>query len=145
MIKERQTFFQGLFQSKLVLILEVLILVLISAALSKEVINRYQIKGEIKKLQNEVSSLEKKNSDLSGLVTQLSSSTYKEEQARLQLGLQKPGESVMVVLGESTNSSTLQAAQTDSASTPVSTTEKKSNPQRWWDYFFSNSNNKLTS
>lgn len=121
------------------LIFEVLILILISAALTKEIARRYQIRGEIKKLQAQAGELEKKNTDLGQLVSQISSSTYKEEQARLKLGLQKPGESVVVVLGESTDNQNNNSA-VSSTPTEASLTHQTSNPQRWWKYFFSTKN-----
>jgi len=146
MIKEKKSFLQGLFQSKFVLVFEVLVLVLISAALTKEMVRRYQIHSEIERLQEEVASLEKSNNDLNSLIAQLNSESYKEEQARLKLGLQKPGESVVVVLGESTDGSSSFSGQTVAALQPINdTSEKISNPQRWWNYFFSETKDITTS
>lgn len=138
MIKEKKPFFQGLFQSKFVLVFEVLVLVLISAALTKEMVRRYQIRSEIERLQSDVARLEKSNKDLNSLISQLNSESYKEEQARLKLGLQKPGESVVIVLGESTEGSSSFSGQTVATQQESEATqEKTSNPQRWWNYFFS--------
>lgn len=134
---ENNSVWQRLLRSKLAIIFEVLVLVLISAALAKEIARRYQIHSEIKKLEAEATRLEQKNTELGSLLNQLNDSTYKEEQARLKLGLQKPGESVVVVMGESTDgqqSAASAALQADSTETTASVT---SNPKRWWNYFFS--------
>jgi cell division protein FtsB len=138
MPRVQRPFFQRLFQSKLTVIFEVLVLVLISAALAKEIARRYQIHAEIKKLENTAASLEQRNTELGGLLNQLSNSAYREEQARLKLGLQKPGESVVVVMGESTDNppASTNATPTTAPEESDDISSTASNPQKWWDYFF---------
>ena len=141
MPKEQTPFFKRLFRSKLLIVLEIVVLFIFSSALAKEIIHKYQIEGEIKKLQEEFTQLEKNNIELSGLIGYFNSDTFKEEQARLKLGLQKPGESVIAVLGDSTEIVAEEEGQLI-ALAGKSEREKLSNPQRWWNYFFKTSTEK---
>jgi len=134
MPKEQIPFFKRLFRSKLLIVLEIVVLVVFSSALAKEIIRQHQIEGEIEKLQEELSQLEQNNIELSNLIEYFDSSAFKEEQARLKLGLQKPGESVIAVLGES-----IEAGQEEGESVALARggeDDSLSNPQRWWNHFF---------
>ncbi len=62
----------------------------------------------------------------------------------MKLGLQKPGESVIAVLGESTETAAEEGGQL------IALAEKSeggqlSNPQRWWNYFFKTSTEKMNN
>ena len=131
MIKEKQPLIKRFFRSKAVIVFEVLILVVISSALAKEVVRRYQIQGEIRELQAEAEQLEQKKVELEDFIAYFSGDDYKEEQARLKLGLQKPGESVITVLGESTDIS----QGVEEVGVIGQEEENISNPQQWWNYF----------
>ncbi len=137
-MKDNKSPIKKLLQSKLVIVFEVTVLVALSVALGKEVIRKYQVEAEIEELQQEISSLEERNVELDQLITYLDSRDYEEEQARLQLGLQRPGESVVAVLGAS--------VERDENSVSGSVLEYQpeqdatSNPQRWWDFFMKKNN-----
>jgi len=107
MDSKKQLTLDRLLRSKLVIILELVILIGLSVALGKEVFLKYQVQGEICELETDISELEHRNVELGSLINYLESDEYKEEQARLGLGLQKPGESVITVLGASTESETI--------------------------------------
>lgn len=84
------------------------------------------IDSEISDLQNTASTLEQENVQFKQLIEYFNSSAYVEERARIDLGLKKRGEKVVIVPNEF------------SSSTP-STTEQsseKSNIGKWLDYFF---------
>ncbi len=132
MPKQKQPLFRRLFHSKLAIVTELVILVLLGSALVKEILHKYQIENEINDLQAQIESLESRNGDLHTLLAYLNSDAYTEEQARLKLGLQKPGESVVAVLGASTD--------TESEAAITQTTKNNEqdtipNPKRWWNYF----------
>lgn len=134
MDSKKQSTFSSLLRSKLVIILELVILVGLSVALGKEVFLKYRVQGDIRELETEISELEYRNVELGSLINYFESDEYKEEQARLKLGLQKPGESVITVLGASTESEII---QTETLAYNTNTLDdKKTNPHRWWDYFF---------
>ena len=135
MNSNRKTFYQRFFQSRLFIIVEVITLILITTALGKEIVRKHQVETQVKDLQEELALLEGQKSDLAGLIKYFDSDVYKEEQARLKLGLQKPGESVVAVLGESTSKNNSLPAD---ASNDISENLMldNSNPKRWLNYFF---------
>jgi len=76
-------------------------------------------KEEITKLKEENKTLEEKTSE-KGL------DFLKEREARLELGLKKPGENVVIIV-----------KQSETESSEVNTKgENLSNPVLWWTYFF---------
>lgn len=123
--KKRGIFF------KLITFVGFVILIFVAIALGKEIYRRYQINQEIKGVKDEIERLEKRNRELQALVDYLNSDSYKEIQARQNLGLQKPDEQAVAVQPAPPNLDI--AAQTASAKE-----EKKnlSNPEKWWNYFF---------
>ncbi|MBU0598097.1 septum formation initiator family protein [Patescibacteria group bacterium] len=136
--KNKHSFLNRLLRSKLAIVFEIVILIALSTALAKEIIHKYQISSEINGLQEEVAKLEQNNLELNDLISYFESDTYKEEQARLQLGLQKPDEKVIAVLGDSTE---LAQAEADQAvAVAANTNDTRDNPQKWWDYYFNMSN-----
>ena len=133
MKKSPSSLFKRLATSKVLIVFEVLILVVLGISLGKEVVRKYQIENEIEDLQAEVASLEQSNIELNSLISYFGSDDYKEEQARLKLGKQRPGESVITVLGAETEPETNENA--DESSNQLAS-HKQSNPTKWWDYFF---------
>lgn len=136
-LQQSRTLFQRFFSSKISIIIEVIVLVIVTAAVVKEVVRKYQIQSDIHTLEQQAQALEQRNIELQGLITYLGSDTYKEEEARLKLGLQKPGESVVTVLGTSTD----ERPSVSSAGPEQSTETRTTNPRRWWSYFLSSNKN----
>jgi cell division protein FtsB len=81
-----------------------LLLVLLSIFLAVPLLNnfskRQQIDSEITGLRQEIEKLEGGNNDLKELLAYLKSDQFAENQARLNFGLKKPGEEVVVVKSE---------------------------------------------
>ncbi len=119
---------------------------------SKELIRRYQINKDIREAREQISEMEKKNSDLSYLVDYLQTDSFKEIQARQNLGLQKKGETAVLVeegvpsdengatvaFGTATGPSTQQTAAA-AATVPLQaapSVSPSSNIGAWWRYFF---------
>lgn len=134
MDKNNTPFIKKLLKSKLLIVAEIIVLVFFSSALAREIIRKYQVQGEVDKLQQELSDLEQKNIELSSLIQYFDSESYKEEQARIQLGMQKPGEQVVTVLGDSTDK--VVNVETGTEKLAINNNDHLSNPQRWWNYFF---------
>jgi cell division protein FtsB len=82
---------------------------------------------EIKEAQGEIEKYQDQNKDLKDMISYLSSDQAIEDKARLNLGLKKSGENV-IIISEA-------AAATD---TPASTSADAnlSNPEKWLHYFF---------
>ncbi len=119
-------------KSRLVLGIEVLLLVLISVALGKEVVQRYTVDRQITQLKNEYRDLQKNTVDLQKLISYFQSASFQEEQARTKLGLKKQGEEV-ILLPKTENQAEVTS---DSAESGLASQQTLGNPQRWWNFFF---------
>ncbi|MDO9399487.1 MAG: septum formation initiator family protein [bacterium] len=132
------------FSQKFLAFLGLIIIILISFPLAKNISNRYRINNEIKELEKEITNLENKNSNFKDLVSYLESNQFVEEQARLKLGLKKEGESVVVIKNGLDN-------KAENNSTAISSSvfnipglakanliEPINNLQKWLKYFFGN-------
>lgn len=77
--------------------LGLILIILICIPLIKNLNKRNRVDKEIKKIENEISELELENKDFKKLISYLESEEFVEEQARLNLGLKKQGEKVVVI------------------------------------------------
>lgn len=116
--------------------LGLVIILVISAPLMESIEQKNEIEEEIQSIKQEIESLESENQDLENLIKYLKSDQFLEEQARLNFGMKKQGESVVVVTdeGKVAGVSTSSIGQTDN---DISGSEM-SNPQKWFSYFFGN-------
>ncbi len=105
-----------------------------SVAIVREVFRTRQVSSQVARLQTQITQEEHRQEQLQELIAYLGSQTYQEREARLQLGLRKPGEKVIVVPAGSvkdTNGQIITNADNASAAE-----NSGSLPQRWWHYFF---------
>ena len=102
------------------------VLILISIPLERNLAQRYQINQQISDLNAQIVSLQGNNKDLDKLLSYLQSDQFAEAQARLNMGLKKPGEEVVIVNG-SDNSVASDAAENFG--------QEGSNFWKWWNYF----------
>lgn len=86
---------------------------------------KYRIDRQIKQLQTRADQIRGENQQLSELVAYLNTDQYKEKAAREQLNLKKEGEFVVGLPN--------QQEQVSSAEIVVT---QKSNPEKWYNYFF---------
>lgn len=115
------------------------VVVSVSFPLYRNMKQRYGLEKEMNDLQKEIDSYNKKNDSLKKAINYLKSDQFVEEQARISLGLKKPGEEVVVIKDDNKNFD----STTDSNEIfnipgleKVGVDEKKSNFSKWWDYFF---------
>lgn len=120
---------------KLITFIGIIVLILVSIALGKEIYRRYQINQEIKTVKSEIETLQKKNKELQVLVDYLNSDSYKEIQARQNLGLQKPGEQAVAIEAAPTTEGAISTGDSTKIAT-AEPTKNLSNPEKWWKYFF---------
>lgn len=135
----RKSFFRRLLDSKALLIGETIIAVLILTALGREFAEQYSIRQEVRALEEERSSLQERTQELSSLVQYFESDFYRESEARTKFGLQKEGESEIVVpsvAAVETQQSGLSQNVASETSTANTTGQDTTNPRRWWNYFF---------
>ena len=115
------------------LISAILLLVLIFGGISfyKSWSRSKAVNDEIAQLQTNIRNLEQDNKDFQELIEYFNSDAYIEERARTDLGLKKDGEKVAVV------PKTEETEATTVSKTSVSNNSELTNPQKWWNYFFS--------
>lgn len=100
-------------------------------AIAREFLQTRDTDRQLSRLRQAVSAEEARQKSLQDLLAYLSSPTFQEQQARLQLGLKQPNERVVIIPKESVDPS----ANPDSQAAAANDT--RSNPMKWWDYFFS--------
>jgi cell division protein FtsB len=89
------------------------------------------LENEIVKIQKEISQYEKTNEELKEFLSYLESDQAIMEKARVNLGLQKEGEKVVVIKRKDLEVTSTSTAETQSA-------EDVSNFRKWLKYFFNN-------
>lgn len=114
-----------LLKSKTATLLLVLVLGAVAFITFQLYMQKRQVDSEIARLREQSDNLSKDNGQLSELIKYLDTPEYKEREAREKLNLKKPGEEV-VVLPEGSDQGQVASAQT----------ETKSNPEKWFSYFF---------
>lgn len=136
----KPVFFRRILELRVVVVVNVLILFFIALAFGKEFMRNYSIQSEINALQVQSDELKATNIELTQLNTALHTQAFLEREARLKLGLQKPGEQLVIIDAPETG---VRAPPT--ATTPPTTLETYehlsepaavANPQKWWYYFF---------
>jgi len=120
-------FYRLVSSQRFLAIIALVFLVLIMFPLARIYSQRLLVENEISELQKQIDDYEKKNQDLSGLLTYLNSEQAAEEAARLNLNLKKPGEGVIIIEGDKN-------VITDNMS--GNSTETINNRTKWWKYFF---------
>lgn len=130
--KRRENFIlRILYNQKFLALVGLVLIFLISFPLAKNVSKRYRINKEIKELGKEISDFESKNKDLKQLITYLESDQFVEEKARLNLGLKKEGEQIVVIKDD-----TAITTDTNLEGRGLGNSQNFSNPRQWWNYFF---------
>lgn len=85
----------------------------------------YQLNIEEATLKEELAALENEIQDLQNKIVYYQSDSYKEKMLRAKLNLQKEGEKVVVITPE---------PKAEEVSEKLR--DKRTNPEKWWDYFF---------
>lgn len=109
------------------LIISAIAVLLITYGIVKSLTRRHELEIEITKLKADIDNYQAKNQELNRLIEYFNTNEFKEREARLRLGLQKPGETV-VVIPELKSDVKNETADSNSATEP--------NWQKWLNYFF---------
>lgn len=113
------------------------LLFIVGVSTVRETYRRWQVDQEVSSLQSQVEALERKKLDLSDMIQTLDSQDTVDKEARLRLGLQKPGERVFIVEADHTASPSWKDPTALATSTPmVESSVGQSNPHKWFAYFF---------
>ncbi|MDD5072034.1 MAG: septum formation initiator family protein [Patescibacteria group bacterium] len=132
MINKRRSFFSKIiYNQKFLALVGLGLVIFISFPLAKNVSKRYHLNREIKELGEEIADFESKNKDLKQLITYLESEQFVEEKARLNLGLKKPGEGVVIIKDDISTTTAISPGPKDKGGAG-----DLSNLRRWWNHFF---------
>jgi cell division protein FtsB len=131
--KREKNFFLRIINSPIFLsFLGLLIVILISFPLAKNLSKKYAISEEIREIQNEIKELESKNKDFKKMIAYLDTDEFVEEQGRLNLGLKKQGEEVVVIKDmDKINDIEKELMEIKNDF------KEESNPKKWFRYFLS--------
>lgn len=127
--------------SRVFIIMGICLLVFIGFSLGKETYRNYQIQKEIQALEEEISSIEKNNNNLTRLIEYFKTESYQEKEARQKLGLQKEEEKVVVITDESIEPEELEMENAENSIEEFNQSEEIqkeeiSNPRKWWNFIF---------
>ena len=140
MPKLRKTFLKTLIEFRLLFVINAVVLVFLSLSFGREFVRNSEIKREINMLEQQATSLESRNLDLLELNTAFQTESFIEREARLKLGMKKPGETVIVVKGAPTFAEASAGRQggTEDPFAVLADEPKRrvANPTKWWYYFF---------
>jgi len=126
--QSNQPFWQRFLMSQRFLAMVFLVMIVaIAFPLIRSVSQRKMIEQEIADMKKDNEAYRNKSQELKDMIDYLQSDISLEEQARLNLGLKKPNESVVVVNLEKSTDTASQVALEDSRTT---------NWRRWLQYFF---------
>jgi len=121
---------RSLLASKIVLLVGCAGVILVVVATVREAQRRRSVQKEISSIEEEIARIEQQRERLTDLVGHAGSPAFIEREARLRLGLQRPGETVLIV-PESTGGT---KPPGEASAVPVE--EPSSNLRKWWRYVF---------
>jgi len=135
MKRTEQSPLRRFFASRAFLVAMLGITVFIAFGFARAYYQDYEVRQEIKKLEDEANKLEKKKIESMSILNYVMSSSYVEDKARTELNMKKPDEHVVFIkdlsadTGEDTRTNT---------SSPVDG-QPLSNLAKWWYYFTTHS------
>jgi cell division protein FtsB len=115
------------------LVANLLVFALVAWGFTGEYLRHRRLSGEIARLQAEADRLAAENFQAARLNEQFAADPAVEREARLKLGLRKPGESVIIVKDSPTGLTEPAVAETAAEAGAASPLD---NLRQWWDYFF---------
>ncbi|TSC56404.1 MAG: Uncharacterized protein G01um101418_380 [Parcubacteria group bacterium Gr01-1014_18] len=107
----------------------VFLIVFVSLAIVRQTAKGYTVKREIASFEGEIKKLERQNALLEDKLSYYKTVSFLEREARLNLGLKKDDEEVVVVLGQKLGVGVLAAGTVDPK-------EAYANWEKWFYYFF---------
>lgn len=117
---------------KRVLAVNLAVFAVIGWGFSGEYLRNRSLQKEIDRLQAQAHELEVQNLGLIDISRHFASSQAVEREARLKLGLRRPGEEVVVVQGDDRPP----PPAAEAAAAPAAGPPDEPNHRKWWRYFF---------
>jgi cell division protein FtsB len=137
----RSSFIYRLIHWRFLVFVNIFVIIFLGIAFGREAVRSRAIDADIHNLQNRIDTLSTRNYEIAELQNALGTESFIEREARLKLGLKKPGESVVVIHDDlaTQDGSTYGSDPNDpldlvidEGALPVSF----ANPTKWWCYFF---------
>ncbi|MFA4845166.1 MAG: septum formation initiator family protein [Patescibacteria group bacterium] len=142
----RSSFIQRLIRWRFLIVVNVLVIIFFGMSFGREVVRSRSIDAEIAALQAQADALVVTNQEMLNLQTAMQTESFIEREARLKLGLKKPGETVVVIKdgksvavegeGLTDSSDPLGYVINEQTDTASFSGEALVNPVKWWYYFF---------
>ncbi|MEK7673326.1 MAG: septum formation initiator family protein [Patescibacteria group bacterium] len=122
--------------TKLIIIVEFILVAYLLYSLTRNVYNSYQVDNLITQFEEENAKIEEGNRQKNEDYLYFTSEEYIDKIAKQNLGLINPGEEVIILSPELVSSTS--SEEQESTETGVTKYYKMSNPQQWWYFFFGN-------
>jgi len=123
--------------TKMIIIIEFLVVSYLLYTLTKSVYQSYQIDQHIADFKKENDLIAAENKQKEADYSYYSSDAYIEKIAKQNLGLVNPGEQVIVIPNSDAGANgVVGAADQNNQSNPEANFQNLSNPQKWWKFFF---------
>ena len=110
-----------------------IIILYMFAILTNETGRNYQLRSKSEELEAQIAQMESQIEELGYKITYYKTDSYQEKLARENLGMQKPGESVVIVKKDSSVGTTAQTETID-LKTQEEIDANKSHWQQWQDF-----------
>jgi len=141
----RKPLWKRFIEFRLLFLINAAVLVALGFSFGREWVRNHEIQQEISRLVEEERSLQTRNLQIADLNTAFRTESFIEREARLKLGMKKPGENVVVIQdgnGEPVVSTDASEDAVTGGSDPRillamdDSEEELANPSVWWQYFF---------
>jgi len=121
-----------IYNPKMLTIFGLIIILLISYPIAKNISKHYEISQEVKELEKEISQLKDKNSNLKSVLDYMGTDQFVQEQARLNLNYN------VVVIKDKNETDTANSISDNNVDNQNEISYNKiiGNPLKWWHYFF---------
>ncbi len=119
------------FGSRLFLLFAFLLTLAFAIGFARAYFKDYAFREEVKRLETEFNTLQKKNIETLEMLKYASSTAFLEDVARLDLNMKKPGEQVLFL----EDSQKKEVSSEAEVSPTTKSRQELSNPVKWWYYF----------
>ncbi|MCW1930159.1 MAG: septum formation initiator family protein [Candidatus Kerfeldbacteria bacterium] len=123
-------------RSPLFIVVGLALVGIIAFSVVREGLRRLELQHEIDKLNAEVIRLESRNGDLKSVIALLNTANEQAKQARTKLGVQSPGEQVIIFSDVEDSPGVVLPDSDTKEYIPIR--DYQPNPQKWFRYFWNN-------
>lgn len=145
MPEARKPFWRRILEFRLLFLVNAIVLIALALSFGREWMRNREIREQIAALQSQADALETRNLEIADLNTAFRTQSFIEREARLKLGLKKPGENVVIIQSGQTTPVTNTDGETENVTqaqdprallAQADAPAEVANPTRWWQYFF---------